>query len=128
MNNTHRKLLVMLTTGAEDGGKRATLALTAACTSEAMGTSTKLFLIGDGSHWAYDSRGDEVQISGFPPFAELMESFQELGGEVCICSACDQVCGVPETENGQMMRRSYIKPQGMSAVLSGLEGGQSITF
>jgi len=46
------KSVIVLTSGNEDGGKRATLAFSAACTAQAMELDTRVFLVGDGSHWA----------------------------------------------------------------------------
>lgn len=44
----------MLTSGNDDGGKRATLAYTAATCAAAMDRRTIMFLVGDGAHWAYE--------------------------------------------------------------------------
>ena len=40
---------VILASGAEDGGMRATLALAAACAAQAMDPDTIVFLLGDGA-------------------------------------------------------------------------------
>ena len=122
-------LLVMLTSGNEDGGKRATLAYTAACTSDAMGHRTQVFLAGDGSFWGCRGREEGVVVKGFPPLEELMESFCELGGEVYICSACDGVCAVQcGDEEQDLVRHSWVQPRGMAAVLDTLESGRSLSF
>lgn len=131
-DNKHQQsggLLVLLTSGHEDGGKRATLAYTAACTSVAMGKRTQIFLAGDGSFWGYRGREEGIMVTGFPPLEELMESFCELGGEVYICSACDGVCAVQCGEEEQdLVRHAWVQPRGMAAVLDMLEGGKSLTF
>ena len=93
-----KPLVVILASGPDDGGKRATLAYTAAVTSVGMDTPTRIFLVGDGAYWAYEGHGDDVQMNGFPSLAELVETFRELGGETYICSTCDQFCGIPGDE------------------------------
>ena len=91
-----RSLMVVLATGNDDGGKRATLAFSVACTSLAMGATTRVFLVGDGSYWGFEGRAREVHQPGFPPLQALMAEFTELGGDICICSACyNNVCGLP---------------------------------
>ena len=80
---------MILASGPEDGGKRATLALAAACTAQAMDLETIVFLLGDGAHWAYDGRAEQIHAPGFPALADLIDSFVEAGGQLLLCSACD---------------------------------------
>lgn len=130
-NHTTEKgpLVVMLTSGPEDDGKRATLAYCAACTSLGMDTETMIFLIGDGAHWGYEGHEEGYHMSGFPPLGELIEMFRELGGKTYICSTCDQVCGIPgEAERGACVRRSDVLPSGLAAILPEISCGSSVTF
>lgn len=123
------KLVVMLASGPEDGGKRATLAFCAAATALSMDQDVEVFLVGDGAYWAYEGRTDGIQQSGFPALSELLESVGELGGEIHICSTCDQVCGVPsDGEAGTLLRRSDVRPRGLAAVLASVAQGSSVTF
>ena len=120
---------VILASGADDGGKRATLALSAACTAQAMDLDTIVFLVGDGVHWGYEGNAEEVRAPGFAPLAELIESFLECGGQVLICSACDALCALPFHRAGiQPRRRRGVRPQGLAALLSHTVGGSSLTF
>lgn len=120
---------VILASGAEDGGKRATLAMSAACTAQAMDLNTIVFLVGDGVHWGWEGRAEEVHAPGFPPLADLMESFLECGGQVFLCSACDALCALPTHAGGRAPRRRRgVCPQGLAAVLSHTVGGSSLTF
>lgn len=120
---------VILASGPEDGGKRATLALAAACTAQAMDLNTIVFLVGDGVHWGYDGAAERVHAPGFPALAELMESFVESGGEVLLCSACDSVCALPIGPEGRpLKRRRGVRLQGLAAVLSHTLRGSSVTF
>ena len=122
-------LVVMLTAGNDDDGKRATLAYTAATCAAAMDRRTVMFLAGDGAHWAYEGRTSGVQAPGFPALEELMDSLVDMGGEIYICSACDQVCGVPsDVEAAEVRRHPAIKPRGMAAVLDDIADGRCVTF
>lgn len=121
--------VVMLTSGNDDGGKRATLAYTAATCAAAMDKRTILFLVGDGAHWAYEGRTEGVKANGFPALEELMDSLIELGGDVFVCSACDQVCGVPmDSADEDLQRHPAVQPRGMSAILDDMTEGRCVTF
>ena len=120
---------VLLTSGPQDGGKRATLALAAACTAQAMELDTIVFLIGDGAHWAYDGHAEEIHSPGFPALADLIESFAESGGQILLCSACDAVCAAPTDTGGRpLTRRGDVRPRGLASVLSHTVKGASVTF
>jgi predicted peroxiredoxin len=122
-------LVVLLATGNEDGGKRATLAFTAATCAAAMDKRTVMFMVGDGAHWAYEGRAAGVQQKGFPPLEELMDCLIEMGGEMYVCSTCDEVCSVPSDDEAENFNRHpAIRPRGMSAVLSDMTDGRSVTF
>ena len=123
-----RNSVIMLVSGPEDGGRRATLAFAAACTALSLDLNAQVFLIGDGSHWAYGGASDGVHQKGFPPLAELIDTFLDLGGEVSICSACDGVCSLPGADGEAKRRRQGIQPRGLAAVLAHLVGGTSLTF
>lgn len=121
--------LVLLTAGPEDGGKRATLAYSLACTAPSMGRPARIFLVGDGAHWACEGRSAGVRVNGFPALDELTDSFVELGGEVFVCSACDCVCSLPGPAEGSMLRRRReVGLLGLAALLPHLEAGRSVTF
>ena len=122
-------MVVILTTGDEDGGKRATLAFTAATCAAAMDRRTVVFMVGDGAHWAYEGRAATVRQAGFPPLQDLMDSLVEMGGEMYVCSTCDGVCSIAgEHDAGGLRRHPVIQPRGMSAVLSDMIDGRNVTF
>lgn len=123
-----RGYVVMLTAGLEDGGKRATLAFSAACAALAMDLDTILFMVGDGSHWAYEGAVDAVREPGFPPLENLLDSFVEMGGRLCVCAACDQVCSIAGADGAVRSRRREIQPTGLATVLAHMVGGNSLTF
>jgi len=124
-----QKLVVMLASGPEDGGMRATLALCAAVTGLCLDQEVEVFLVGDGAYWAYEGRTDGIHRNGFPALGALVENLVELGGEISVCSACDQVCGIPSDAGADhLSRRREIRPRGMAAVLADLRLGSSVTF
>jgi predicted peroxiredoxin len=121
-------LVIMLTSGPEDGGKRAILTYSAACTSLGIDTPTRVFLVGDGAYWGHEGHID-YQMNGFPPLQELVEMFGELGGETYICSTCDQVCGIPgEDDHPHRIRRHDVQPCGLAPILAVITRGSSVTF
>jgi predicted peroxiredoxin len=125
----HNNYVVVLSSGTEDAGKRATLAFSAACTAQAMELNTQLFLVGDGTYWAYQGSYDDVKLKGFPALDSLVESFVEMNGKIFVCSACDTVCSLPEDSYGQpLLRQPYIQPRGLASILEHMVGGSSITF
>jgi predicted peroxiredoxin len=120
---------VILTSGPEDGGKRATLAFSAALTAQSMDLNTLVFLVGDGAFWGYEGRAEDVRAPGFPALGDLIESFFEAGGQVILCSACDAVCAAPADAEGLPLRRlPGVRPQGLASVLSHSAKGSSLTF
>lgn len=124
-----RNYVVMLTSGKEDGGKRATIAFSAACSAVAMDMNPHVFLIGDGSYWAYEGHTQGIHTTGFPPLEELVEMYIELGGNLYVCSACDLVCSAqPDTNKHPPVKRAGVEPRGLASVLQYTVAGCSITF
>ena len=124
------KTLIMLVSGNEDYGKRATLAFSAACTALAMEQQVTIFLVGDGSFWAGEKSSFGIEIPGFPPLNDLFETFGELGGRVALCSTCAKtICGIDEQKNMiPSQRRSCIEIQGFASVLSEAQHSTTLTF
>lgn len=122
-------LVILLTSGPDDRGKKAVLAYSAAVTSVSMEVPTQIFLVGDGAHWAYEGNVADIEHPGFPPLQELIETFSEFGGETYICSTCAEVCAIPsDQEQVNRQRRSQVYPRGMASVLNDITRGSSVTF
>lgn len=122
-------MVILLTSGPDDRGKKAVLAYSAAVISASMDVPTQIFLVGDGAHWAYEGHIDQIEHNGFPPLDELIEAYSELGGETYICSTCDKACGIPgDNEQTNRFRRTSVYPRGMASVLSDITQGSSVTF
>ena len=128
-NPAGSRYTVILATGNEDGGKRATLALSMACTALSMELATLVFLVGDGSYWAYEGHASNIQMKGFPALSELLDSFEELGGNLAVCSTCNHnLCHAPGKDEKTLVRRSGVKVQGMASVMDHLLQGRVVTF
>ena len=89
MQNTSETLIV-LTTGKQDRGARATLALSWACSALAMGKRTSLFMTMDGTVWAMKNAMDGVQVEGFEPLKNYIETFFALDGKLLVCAPCTE--------------------------------------
>ena len=127
--DVRQKLIVVLAAGPEDGGTRATIALCAAVTGRCLEQDVEVFLGGDGAHWAYQGHTDGIHRNGFPALETLMEDLIQLGGAIYVCSACDQVCGIPDDATADPpRRRPEIQPRGLAAVLVNLAAWVSVTF
>lgn len=119
---------IILASGGEDGGTRATLALSMACTALSMDADTHVFLVGAGSYWAYQGDDRRVRVDGFPALAELLADYLDLGGGMGVCAACDAArCGLPEQERA-LPRWPGIQVQGMASVLERMLRGRVVTF
>jgi len=88
-------VIVVLTTGKQDRGTRATLAFSWACTALAMGKEAAVYLTMDGTIWASQGSEHGVQVGGFEPLSNYIEQFIALGGELLVCAPCSEFyCGV----------------------------------
>lgn len=86
----NNSVLVVLTQGRQDRGSRATLALSWACTSLALGMDVSLYLTMDGTVWSLTSATEGIQVDGFEPLEQYMEQFLELDGELLVCAPCTE--------------------------------------
>lgn len=123
-----RSYVIVLASGLEDQGKRATLAFSAACSALALDMTTHLFMVGDGSHWAYEGHAEPIHQAGFPALQELIEAYLELGGKLYICSACDQVCSSPLADGAVLTRRAGVEVRGLVSILDYAAEATTITF
>ncbi len=125
-----RNVLIMLTSGNDDNGKRATLAFSAANSAIAMEHPTALFLVGDGTHWAYTGNIKGVRVAGFPALYELMEQFMDQGGDIMICSTCSSTggCSIDASEGERRHLLPGILQAGFPTVVSLAHAGASLTF
>lgn len=91
--------MVVLTTGKHDRGARATLAFSWACSALALGKRTSVFLTMDGTIWAMRGSASGVQVEGFEPLTNYIETFLSLGGEMMVCAPCTEYyCAAPRPD------------------------------
>jgi len=83
-------VLVVLTTGKQDRGTRATLAFSWACAALALGKHATVYLTMDGTMWAMQNAGRGVQVAGFEPLENYIEQFLALDGELFVCAPCSE--------------------------------------
>lgn len=88
--STASHTLIVLTTGKQDRGTRATLAFSWGCTSLAMGENVTLFLTMDGAVWGLKNAPKHVEVGGFEPLSNYIEQFLALGGELLLCAPCSE--------------------------------------
>ena len=83
------RLLIILATGVEDRGNRATLAFAMGVASIASGVETTMFMTVGGAYWSRESACKKIQIDGFEPLAAYVDSYREGGGKILVCSPCN---------------------------------------
>jgi predicted peroxiredoxin len=89
---------IILAAGIEDGGVRATLALSMACTALSMDMDIHVFPVGSGRDRAYQGPSRKARIDGFPDLHELLAEYLTLDGSMAVCAACEAAhCGSPYT-------------------------------
>jgi predicted peroxiredoxin len=83
------KLLIILATGPEDRGNRATLAFAMGVSALISGIPATIFITMGGTFWSRGSSHAKVHIDGFKPLRVYLEQFTEAGGRILVCSPCD---------------------------------------
>ena len=84
------KMLIILTTGPEDRGNRATLAFSMGVSALISGVPTVIYLTMGGTFWSRSKASRGVHIDGFDPLAVYVDQFREAGGEILVCSPCNE--------------------------------------
>jgi len=97
--------MIVLTTGKQDRGTRATLAFSWGCAALAMGQRTAIYLTMDGTIWAAQGAERGVAVNGFEPLSEYLEQFLSLGGEILVCAPCSEYyCSLDGLVPGSVLR------------------------
>ncbi|MFC1895219.1 DsrE family protein [Thermodesulfobacteriota bacterium] len=97
MSESSRKL-VIVATHAEENPDKATLPFVLGSAALAMGHEVVVILQTTGVYLAMKGYSDHVHASGFPPLADLMETYFEAGGELMVCSPCLQARRIEEQD------------------------------
>ena len=82
-------LLILLTTGPEDRGSRATLAFSMAVTALISGVEVTIYTTMGGTFWSRENSERSVHIDGFEPLRTYVGQFLEAGGKLQVCSPCE---------------------------------------
>ena len=118
---------ILLMSGTDDGGKRATLAFVAALSAAAMERPVQVFLAGDGAVWGDPDQADPVNMPGFPSLAELIQEYLDLGGALLVCSTCERYCSAHQP-GAAGKRWPALQVRGMAAFLESQGDGFSLSF
>ncbi len=109
--------VLVLTTGKQDRGTRATLAFSWGCAALAMGQSASIFLTMDGTVWSMQGSMSKITVAGFDSLETYYEQFVELGGEILVCGPCAQYyCSMPDT--GDARPQGEAKMVGLATIVS----------
>lgn len=121
--------LIILTTGKQDRGTRATLAFSWGCAALAMGQEVTIFLTMDGTVWAMKGSTREVEVGGFEPLEDYLEQFLALGGELLVCAPCSEYYCVADRDliSNKVIKGAQLA--GLATVVSKIDGKtKTITF
>lgn len=93
------KMLIILTTGPEDRGNRATLAFAMGVASLISGVDTTIYLTMGGTFWSRESATKTTHIAGFEKLKVYVDQFIEGGGRIKVCSPCNEYyCAIASDE------------------------------
>jgi len=84
------KLLIMLTTGPEDRGNRATLAFAMGTSALISGVDATIYLTMGGTFWARHRAIRKVHIDGFDSLETYVQQYLDAGGALLVCSPCNE--------------------------------------
>ncbi len=122
-------VMIVLTTGKQDRGTRATLAFAWACAALAMGKNVAVYLTMDGTVWAMQNSTQGVEVGGFEPLANYVEQFLALDGELLVCAPCSEFyCSFDRTAmDGQLRPEATLV--GLATVVARTgSGATTVTF
>jgi predicted peroxiredoxin len=93
------RMLIILTTGPEDRGSRATLAFSMGTAALISGVEVSIYLTMGGTFWSREGSERAVHIPGFDPLATYIQQFTEASGKLLVCSPCDAFyCAIAKEE------------------------------
>jgi predicted peroxiredoxin len=99
-----KQLLVVLTTGPSDGGRKAAIAFGVALAALAHGDDVHVFLSLESAIFGTPGGADGLSPRGFSePLDQYIRHFIELGGQLEVCSSCyEEYCrDFPKDERGR---------------------------
>lgn len=126
--NEKAGLQIIIYSGPRDA-RRATLGFAAALAASACGMPVTLFLAMDGARWALPSEGNEPEVPGFHPVAQLLETIMATGGRVEVCSNCvEGNCSIGPGSELRPMLRPGVVLGGLASVAIRMGQIPTVTF
>lgn len=128
MENTRNTVqtMVVLTTGKQDRGTRATLAFSWACTALAMGQTTAVFCTMEGTIWSYRKALPNTRVEGFEPLEVYVEQFFSLGGRLLVCAPCSEYFCSHESSRMDELLIEGAEIAGLTSVVSLIAPGSTV--
>ena len=122
----NERTVVVLTSGRQDRGTRATLAFGWACAAQAMGKDVIMYLTMDGTVWAMKGAAEGVQVPGFEPLANYLEQFFDFEGKMLVCAPCTEYyCSLDFMgENDRLLDGAEIV--GLATIVGQVEPGTTV--
>lgn len=112
-------VLVVLTMGLEDGGRKAAIAVGVALAALADGKRTHLFLSLESAPLATPDGTRGIHPRGFSEsLGAYLDHFVELGGQIEVCSSCfEEYCRhLPKDASGAVILRPGTRVESLSTV------------
>jgi predicted peroxiredoxin len=113
------RLLIVLTTGLEDGGRKAALAFGVALSALSNGGAVNVFLTLESAVLGTPTGTSGVHPRGFSePLSVYIEHFLEMGGQLEVCSSCfEEYCRqLPKDDGGRPQLRAGTTIHGLGIV------------
>ena len=124
-----QRLLIILTEGKADNGRKATLGFSMGLSALALGLDVCIFLTSDGAVWGYDKSAYGITVPGFLPLEELIQQYTEIDGKILLCSTCQMTCGAGDPRSGPNVEKlACVEIAGMATVIEFAIGHTTITF
>jgi predicted peroxiredoxin len=113
------RLTVVLSTGLDDGGRKAAIAFGVAMAAQAEGTPTTVFLALEAAVIGAPTGTAGVHPRGFSePLETYIGHFLDLGGQLEVCASCyHEYCQhLPKDDDGSPALRESARVQGLGAI------------
>ena len=124
-----KPVLIVLTEGKSDNGRKATVAFSVGVTARAQGAETTIFLTSEAAVWGYEGSGAGIASQGFAPLSELIQTYLETDGKIMLCSTCWKTCGSGSPLNQQQHEvMPGVKIAGLSTVVELADQSTCLTF
>lgn len=111
--------LLMFTKGREDGGASITEGIQLAVALQAVGRKVSIFLTLGGTRWAYKGTAVDLVENNKISIEEYFQQFEELGGELLVCTPCLKAyCSIPalDEESHKRSLRANARYVGLAKV------------